>query len=173
MIACMDDPTPWPDPAPGRAIGLVDWAGTALFVVVAVLATVLDDAIRYVAVGVSMSLFAIGTVTFLWAYAVALHRSREDEIGMGGLYLLAAPTAPREVRWSLDIALGLQAGLALATAAIRPYTTLAFGVLVPMFGLGLNGLWASRHGRFGPRLRRGDADGSAGNDPIGQNAPHG
>jgi hypothetical protein len=173
MIAGMDDAPPWPDPAPGRAIGLVDWAGTAVFVVVAVLATVFDDAVRYVAVGVSMSLFAVGTAAFLWAYAVAVHRSTEDEIGIGGLYFLAAPTAPREVRWSLNVALGLQTGLALATAAIRPFTTLAFGVLVPMFGLGLNGLWAARHGRFGPRLRRGDVDGSAGIDPIGQNAPHG
>jgi hypothetical protein len=29
---------------------------------------------------------------------------------------------------------------------------MAFAVLVPMFGLGLNGLWASRHGAFGPRI---------------------
>jgi hypothetical protein len=30
--------------------------------------------------------------------------------------------------------------------------TLAFGILVPMFGIGLNGLWAVRFGRFSPRL---------------------
>jgi hypothetical protein len=29
---------------------------------------------------------------------------------------------------------------------------LAFGILVPMFGIGLNGILAVRHGRFGPRL---------------------
>jgi hypothetical protein len=29
---------------------------------------------------------------------------------------------------------------------------LAFGILVPMFGLAMNALWAVRHGRFGPRL---------------------
>ena len=29
---------------------------------------------------------------------------------------------------------------------------LAFGVLVPMFGIGANGLWAARHGRYGPRI---------------------
>jgi hypothetical protein len=32
--------------------------------------------------------------------------------------------------------------------------SLAFGILVPMFGIGLNGLWAVLHGRFGPRLER-------------------
>ena len=29
---------------------------------------------------------------------------------------------------------------------------LAFGVLVPMFGIGANGVWAARHGAYGPRL---------------------
>ena len=29
---------------------------------------------------------------------------------------------------------------------------LAFGILVPMFGIGMNGLWAVRHGTFGPRI---------------------
>ena len=29
---------------------------------------------------------------------------------------------------------------------------LAFGILVPMFGIGMNGLWSVRHGTFGPRL---------------------
>ena len=30
---------------------------------------------------------------------------------------------------------------------------LAFGVLVPMFGIGANGIWAVRHGTFGHALR--------------------
>jgi hypothetical protein len=29
---------------------------------------------------------------------------------------------------------------------------LAFGILVPMFGIGMNGLWAVRNGSFGPRI---------------------
>ena len=29
---------------------------------------------------------------------------------------------------------------------------LAFGVLVPMFGVGMNGVWAARHGAYGPRV---------------------
>jgi hypothetical protein len=28
---------------------------------------------------------------------------------------------------------------------------LAFGVLVPMFGIGMNGAWAARYGSYGPR----------------------
>jgi hypothetical protein len=36
-------------------------------------------------------------------------------------------------------------------AGIRPYTAVAFGVLAPMFGLGLNGLFAATYGRFPDR----------------------
>ena len=32
-----------------------------------------------------------------------------------------------------------------------PGTSLAVGILVPMFGLGLNGLWCAFHGVFPPR----------------------
>jgi len=58
--------------------------------------------------------------------------------------------------------LGAQIVTALATALARSNTdgqagsTLAFGVLVPMLGIGLNGLASARHGVFGPRRRRDD-----------------
>lgn len=172
---------PWPNPAPGRTIGIVDWVGTLLFAVVAVLAAVFLGGIRSVAVGVSLALFAVGTVAFLWGYAIAVQRSRDHEIGIGGLYFLAGHTAPKEVRRSLNVALAVQVVVGVATASVRPFTTLAFGVLVPMLGLGLNGLWAARYGRFGPRALRSaatpsgaaDDDDSTEGGPIGQNAPHG
>ena len=44
-----------------------------------------------------------------------------------------------------------QAVVAVATAAVRPYSPLAFGILVPLWGLGLAGLWAARHGTFPQR----------------------
>ena len=34
---------------------------------------------------------------------------------------------------------------------IRPFTPLAFGILVPMLGLGLIALWGARHGTFPAR----------------------
>lgn len=145
---------PWPAEPPGRAIALVDWIGTAVFVVAAVVAAAVLGGVRFVAVGVSLGLFAVGCFAFLWAYAIAIQRSRDDEIGIGGLYFLAGPTAPRVVRRSMNAALTLQTVVALVTASVHPFTTLAFGILVPMFGLGLNGLWAARYGRFGPRVVR-------------------
>ena len=38
----------------------------------------------------------------------------------------------------------------LVTAGIRLYTNLAAGTLVPVFGLGLCGLWAATHGTLRP-----------------------
>ena len=134
----------------GNAVVRTTWIGTAVFTVSAAAAVVFEAA-RPIAVGVSLVLFAAGLVTFLWSYAIAVGRSRTDAIGIGGLYFLAGATAPASVRRRLLGALAVQCLVAVATAAARPYTSLAFGVLVPMFGLGLSGLWGARHGSFGPR----------------------
>ena len=129
---------------------IVSWAGTAVFVVTAIAAAATDnDPARAVALGAALVLFALGTVAFLAAYAVAVGRSREDAIGIGGLYFLAGKdTAPPATKRALLGSLAAQTVVALATAAARPYSTLAFGILVPMYGLGLTGLWGARNGTF-------------------------
>jgi hypothetical protein len=135
----------------GAGIVNLAWAGTGAFAVTAIVATILDrDAFTYVAVGVALALFAVGCGAFLWAYALAVARSREELIGIGGLYFLAG-TAPKVVAFRLRLVLAIEVVIALATSAIRPYTSVAFGILVPMFGLGLMGLWGARHGTFAPR----------------------
>lgn len=134
----------------------VSWVGTAVFAVTAVAATVSDaDGARLVATAVALVLFALGTVAFLAAYAVAVGRSREDAIGIGGLYFLAGKaTAPASTKRALLGSLAAQTVVALATAGARPYTSLAFGILVPMYGLGLTGLWGARHGTFERRTQQ-------------------
>lgn len=131
----------------------VSWAGTAVFTVTA-LAAVVVEGLRPVAVGVALLLFASGTVAFLWSYGIAINRSRTDAIGIGGLYFLAGDTAPATVRRSMMASLGAQTIVALATASARPFTSLAFGILVPVFGMGLAGLWAARFGAFEPRAEK-------------------
>jgi hypothetical protein len=42
----------------------------------------------------------------------------------------------------------IQVAVAVATAAARPFSELAFGVLVPLFGMALLALWSARHGTF-------------------------
>ena len=128
------------------------WAGTAVFAATAIAAALTRTA-RIPAVVVAACLFVAGIGIFFWAYAIAVGRSRTDAIGIGGLFFLAgkdtAP-APEDKRHLLG-SLATQTAVGLATAGARPFTTLAFGVLVPLYGLALTGLYGARHGRFGPR----------------------
>jgi hypothetical protein len=134
----------------GDAIITVSWIGTGVYAVTAVIATVFPDGFGVVATTVSLVLFAIGCAVFLWAYLVAVQRSRTDLIGIGGLYFLQG-TAPRTVQFRLLGSLVVEVVVAVVTASIRLYSALAFGFLVPVFGLGMCGLWAARHGTFEPR----------------------
>jgi hypothetical protein len=125
------------------------WYGTAVFVLTAVAATVVD-ALDPVALVVDVVLFGVGCVAFVAAYLRAVNRSRTDSIAVTSLFFLAG-SAPPDVRRSLLGALVVQVVVALATAIARPYTILAAGTLVPIYGLGLCGLWAARLGTFPPR----------------------
>jgi hypothetical protein len=123
---------------------------TVAFSVVAVASALALDRLKVLIVVVSLVLFAVGCVTFLWAFAIAVNRSRTDAIGIGGLFFLQ-DSAPRPVQVRLLGALAVQVVVAVATAAVHPFTSQAFAVLAPMFGLGMAGLWGARYGRFEPR----------------------
>jgi hypothetical protein len=139
-----------PDLDAGAGLVNLDFAGTGAFVGIAILGAVLPDSLGVPAAVFSVALFVVGCVAFLWAYAIAVSRSRVDLIGIGGLFFLIG-TAPKVIRFRLRIALGVQIATAIGTAAARPYTIAAYGILVPVFGLGLMGLWGARHGTFHPR----------------------
>ena len=148
-------------PTLGRRVVRYDLAGTGLFVVAMAIAVPLRNqrAGQALIVAASMALFAAGVGTSLWAYAAALERSRTDEVGVANLFLLSGPTAPSPIRRTMWACLGAQVVVAIAGATIGvagldkgQLNALAFGILVPMFGIGANGLWAVRHGTFGPRV---------------------
>lgn len=154
---------PTVDPSAGARWVRADLVGTAVFVlVVAVGIPLREERPMQIVVGaVSMLLFAIGAATGLWAYIAALERSRVHEIGVANLYLLTGPTAPKPIRLRMTLALAAQVAVALTGAIIGAsglsgdeVNALAFGILVPMYGIGLNGMWAVRQGAFGPRLDR-------------------
>lgn len=138
-----------------------DLAGTALFVgtlAVAVPSRTERWAQVLIAV-VSIALFAVGVGSSLWAYAAALDRSRVQEVGVANLYLLTGTTAPGPVKRAMLISLAVQtlASFGAATVGVvgledSQLNALAFGVLVPMFGIGMNGAWAARYGSYGPRV---------------------
>lgn len=134
---------------PGRLLEQMSWAGTAVFAGSAT-AAVVSEELRVVGVVSAMVWFGIGCVAFLWAYAVGLERSRTEELAVTSIYFLAG-SAPRRVRISLLGSTVAQLAIAFTTASMRPFTSLAFGILVPVYGLGMGGLWAVRHGKFPPR----------------------
>lgn len=126
------------------------WLATLVFGVTAFGADYVGF-LRIPAAVVALGLFAAGTVAMGAALFIAANRSRRDEISIGGLFFLTG-SAPKDVQRHLMGALAAQTVIGLTTAALRPYTSSAFGVLVPMLGLGLAGLWGARHGTFPERV---------------------
>ncbi|MEN9801903.1 MAG: hypothetical protein RLZ37_1028 [Actinomycetota bacterium] len=147
----------------GPAIIRLNLIGTIVFVGSALIATIVFDGVaKTQGVVVSLALFGSGVVFFLWGYWRAVQRSRHDSMSVTELYFLVGPHVDRRVSRVMNALLGIQVIVAVATALARsstpasdgsqtPGSTLAFGVLVPVFGLSLNGVWASAHGRFPPR----------------------
>lgn len=133
--------------AEGQAILNWSWLGTSIFTVTAVTATIWPGWFQWPNLVVSLVLFAAGSTAMIWAFLIAVERSRHHVIGIGGLYF-AAGSAPRQVQKILLTSLGVEIAVALTTASIRIYTPVAFGILVPVWALGLTGMWCARFGEF-------------------------
>lgn len=109
-----------------------------------------DDIRNAVAVGCTV-VFAIGAVLFTWAFFIAAGRSRSEELTVAGAFFLAGSVEAPVRRWAFG-ALLAQTVVGIAGASADPYTTMAFGILVPMYGLGVIAFLGSAHGAF--RLRK-------------------
>lgn len=158
----------------GRVIVVANVAATVVFAASATLAAAMfTPGTRAQAVAVSLVLFGAGVAAFLWGFWNAIQRSRSENIAVTTLFFLAGGTAPARTRWAMNACLGVQCTVGLVTALARPTTdgdpgsSLAFGILVPMLGLGLNGLWAAFHGTFPPRTMSAEAS------STGQDRTHG
>ena len=146
------------DDGKGSSIITASWVGTGLFALVSIPAAFLPDTFAPFLIVVSLAMFLIGSVVFVIAFLTAVGRSREVLIGMGGLFFLAGGTAPRRVSRHLMGSFALECALAVATTVIGLFTVpadvtnpVAFGVLAPIFGMGLAGLWSARYGHFAER----------------------
>jgi hypothetical protein len=133
----------------GQGIIRASWAGTIVFGVGTVAGVVAPDPLAWLGFAVSLVLFVAGCAVFVWAFVLAVGRSRTDEIAVGNLYLLSG--APSAVRAQLFGSLAVEVIVAFGTASARPYTIAATAILGPVYGLGLCGLWAARYGTFPPR----------------------
>ena len=147
----------------GSVIIVANAVLTAVFVALTVVAAVVfDQPWKAASVAWDIACFAVGVVAFLWGYWNAVQRSRQDNIGVAALYFLMDGVAPAGVSRRMNALLGVQVTVGIAGAVARgstdgkPGSTLAFGILVPMLGLGLNGLWGAFHGTFRPRVQGGD-----------------
>ncbi|MFM8794649.1 MAG: hypothetical protein ACKOFF_07180 [Acidimicrobiales bacterium] len=161
---------------PGAVIVTTNAVLTAVFVVATAAAVVVfDQPWKAVSVAVDLACFALGVFAFLWGYWNAVQRSRTESIGVAQLYFLLGGIAPRTVWVRMNVLLAVQTVVGIGGALARgstdgkPGSTLAFGILVPMLGLGLNGLWGAFHGTFPPRQgpegpRVPPADGANGQD---------
>jgi hypothetical protein len=127
----------------------LSWAGTATFVVTSAAAVPIET-MRAVAVAVSLLLFVAGTISFLVALTRAAGRSRTEVLTVPGIFFLH-DVAPPGIRRHLLASWAVQIVAAFAVAFARPFTSLAFSVLAPMFGIGLAGLWGATRGAFAPR----------------------
>jgi len=133
----------------GERIVRVSWAGTVVFGIGTVLGVAAPDQLQWLGFAVSLALFVAGCAVFVWAFALAVGRSRTDEIAVSTLFLLSG--APSDVRTQLFGSLVVELVVAFGTAAARPYTIAATAILAPVYGLGLCGLWSARYGTFPPR----------------------
>jgi hypothetical protein len=152
------------DAMPGSILVKCNLVLTGIFAAMSIVAAVtFTSPWKTIGVVVSLGCFSVGIVSFLWGYWTAVQRSRTDNISVAALYFLVDKCAPPSVARLMNGALGVQIVVAVATAIGRTTTdgkagsTLAFGVLAPMMGLGLNGLWGATYGAFAPR-QFGDSD---------------
>ncbi len=152
---------------------------TIAFLISASLATAyFSQPWKTIGVVVCLLCFTVGICAFLWGYWNAVQRSREDNISVAAMYFLIDKCAPKSIARRMNGLLILQVVAGLVTAGMRSSTdgrrgsTLAFGILVPMLGLGLNGLWAAFHGQFEPRAHGNSLGVSPQASPNGQDEDH-
>lgn len=136
-------------PAEGGLLESLSWAGSVALLL-ACTAGVTSEDLSFVVPVVALPMFIVGTLAMLLAFFGAIGRSRSEEIGMGGLYLLL-DSAPKRTGRSFQVSLAAQVVVALVSASVRPYTQVAFAILAPLWGLGVSGLWGARHGTFDAR----------------------
>jgi hypothetical protein len=142
-------PTPLGE-APGLALVRLDVVGTVAFVAATAVASAWSsDAADLANLVVSGVLFVGGCVAFTVGFLRAAGRSRVDDVDIAGVVYLTG-SAPRSVRrvllglWFVQIAVA-----AASVVAVAP----PFGVMAPVWGIGLITLWGAWHGVFPPRPR--------------------
>ena len=133
----------------GRGLLVADAVGTvALLLVTLVIAVSDSDAAQVLNLVVAGVLFLGGCVGFTIGFLRAVGRSRTEQIDMAGLFYLTG-SAPKETQRAF---MGLWfAQIAIAAVSIAFSRPVPFGVMAPLWGIGIIAWWGSVHGTFPPR----------------------
>ncbi len=142
------------DPIEGVGPSRLRSAAKAVTIVHAVASAVsvaFDGSVRAVmGIGFVVAL-GIGMVAFVAAFFTAVNRSRREQVTVVGAFFLSDEAVPKADRRLFLGAVAIQTVVAFAAASIRPFTAVAFTVLVPLLGLAIAAQFGSRFGRFDPQ----------------------
>lgn len=120
---------------------------TLVFVVLTVLSIANPDLYFSVAVLDSV-LFGLGLLCFAGGFFTAVLRSRYLQVSLAGAFFLVGEVVTVKNRRLFRAVLAVQVLFGLLGAVWRPFTELAFGVLVPMLGLGQMAIFGGLCGNF-------------------------
>ena len=134
----------------GQGIEKAEWIGTGLFALTAGAALFDNTPVRAIAIATAVGLFVAGIVTFMWAYGVLAERSRTEALTLPGVFFLSKSVPKQKQRLFIGLEM-VQLAVAFTTAGMRPFTSVAFGILAPMFGIGTMALYGAKLGNFPPR----------------------
>lgn len=124
---------------------------TAGYSLLCALTFVLAERLDLVFAVVSAGLFFVGSGLLALGLWNGIQRSRVEEVTLVGLAAITKSHVPARARNILWATIAVQLIVTTTFAALRPFTQQAFGILVPILGLGFAVLWGSRFGSFHPR----------------------
>ncbi len=124
---------------------------TVVICLLAVLAFALAPRFDLIYAIVSAIAFFIGTGILGLGMWNGIQRSKLEEVRLTGLLAVDTSHVPASPRNKLWLAIIVQVVVTFTFASLRQFTQQAFGVLLPMVGLGLAALWGSRFAKFHPR----------------------
>ncbi len=126
--------------------------GTALFLLTGVVASI-QSSFEIVYVIVSLTMFSIGVLLGMRAFAQSVSKSRYEIILTIDLIKLPQDT-PQRVKLILYGSLAIVVIGSIVLASLQSSTNFAFGILASLFALGSLNMWAIMNGRFQKRNNR-------------------
>ena len=120
--------------------------GTALFLLTGVVASI-RSSFEVIYVIVSLTMFSVGVLLGIRAFAQSVSKSRYEVITTIDLIKLPTDT-PQRVKLILYGSLAIEVIGSIVLASLQSSTNFAFGILASLFALGSLNMWAIMNGRF-------------------------